>query len=127
MAGWGWNISGLSTISRIPSTTFHDNIIDGVDFDNTDRFALDGQRLVLKSGTYGASGSEYQTENYSNIKVKAYGTSPYGSSFGPSYFMVYYPDGTRAYYGNGYGSRGRLEWALYKRIDPRQISFNMIT
>lgn len=119
LAGWGWNISGLSTITRIPSTKHHDGFIDGVDFDNKDRFALDGQRLMLKSGSYGSDGSEYQTENYSNIKIKAYGTSPYGTSYGPSYFIVFYPDGTRAWYGNGGSSRGRLEWALYKRQDPQ--------
>lgn len=100
-------------------TKHHDNIIDGVDFDSKDRFALDGQRLMLKSGSYGKNGSEYQTEIYSNIKIKAYGTSPYGSSYGPSYFVVFYPDGTRAWYGNSGYSRGRLEWALYKRQDPQ--------
>ncbi|MEL0651638.1 RHS repeat-associated core domain-containing protein [Algibacter sp. TI.3.09] len=119
LAGWGWNISGLSTITRIPSTQYHDGIIDGVDFDSYDRFTLDGQRLLSKSGTYGAANSEYQTENYSNLKVKAYGTNPYGASYGPSYFIVFYPDGTRAYYGNAGSSRGRLEWALYKREDPQ--------
>lgn len=119
LAGWGWNVSGLSTITRIPSTKFHDGSVGGVRFDVNDRFALDGQRLLLKSGTYGSNGSEYQTENYSNIKIKAYGTSPYGSSYGPSYFIVIYPDGTRAWYGNGGSSRGRLEWALYKRQDPQ--------
>ncbi|WP_298900882.1 RHS repeat-associated core domain-containing protein [uncultured Psychroserpens sp.] len=119
LAGWGWNVSGLSTITRIPASNHHDGLIDAVDFDSSDRFAIDGQRLLLKSGSYGSSGSEYQTENYSNIKIKAYGTSPYGSSYGPSYFIVFYPDGTRAWYGNGGSSRGRLEWALYKRQDPQ--------
>ncbi len=119
LAGWGWNVSGLSTITRVPSTEYHDGIVDGVDFDSYDRFALDGQRLLIKSGTYGAANSEYQTENYSNLKIIAYGTSPYGASYGPSYFIVFYPDGTRAYYGNAGNSRGRLEWALYKREDPQ--------
>jgi RHS repeat-associated protein len=119
LAGWGWNIYGLSTITRIPSTKFHDGLIDGVDFDTYDRFAIDGQRLMLKSGSYGAANSEYQTESYSNIKVKAYGTSPYGSNYGPSYFIVFYPNGTRAWYGNAGSSRGRLEWAIYKWQDPQ--------
>ncbi|MCF6182717.1 FG-GAP-like repeat-containing protein [Lutibacter sp.] len=119
LAGWGWNIFGLSTITRIPSTKSHDGLIDGVDFDNNDRFAIDGQRLMLKSGSYGAANSEYQTESYSNIKVKAYGTSPYGSNYGPSYFIIYYPNGTRAWYGNAGSSRGRLEWAIYKWQDAQ--------
>ncbi|WGH75910.1 RHS repeat-associated core domain-containing protein [Tenacibaculum tangerinum] len=118
LAGWGWNISGLSTISRVPATKYYDNKHDGVDFLD-DRFSLDGQRLILKSGTYGASGSVYQTENYSNIKVVAYGTSPYGSTYGPSYFIVYYPDGTRVWYGNSGNSRSRIEWAIFRWQDPQ--------
>jgi hypothetical protein len=47
MAGYGWNIAGISAITRIPSTKFHDNDSDQVDFDASDRFALDGQRLIL--------------------------------------------------------------------------------
>lgn len=119
LAGWGWNVSGLSTISRIPSTKKHDGVMDPVDFDILDRFSLDGQRLVLKSGTYGAANSEYQTENYSNTKIRAIGTSPYGASYGPSYFVLHYPDGSRAWYGYAGNSRGRLEWALYKKQDPQ--------
>ena len=69
VAGYGWNISGVSAITRIPSTKFHDGTIDAVDFDNLDRFALDGQRLMLKTGTYGGNGAEYETENFSNIKI----------------------------------------------------------
>ncbi|QTD36385.1 VCBS repeat-containing protein [Polaribacter batillariae] len=118
LAGWGWNVSGLSTISRIPATKYYDNKHDGIDFKD-DRFSIDGQRLIIKSGTYGASGSVYQTENYSNVKVVAYGTSPYGSTYGPSYFIVYYPNGTRAWYGNAGNSRSRLEWAIFRWQDPQ--------
>jgi RHS repeat-associated protein len=118
LAGWGWNISGLSTISRIPATKYYDNKHDGIDFKD-DRFSIDGQRLIIKSGTYGASGSIYQTENYSNVKVIAYGSSPYGSTYGPLYFIVYYPNGTRAWYGNAGNSRSRLEWAIFRMQDPQ--------
>lgn len=118
LAGWGWNISGLSTISRVSSTKYYDNEYDGVDFKD-DRLSLDGQRLILKSGTYGASGSVYQTENYSNTKVVAYGTSPYGNTYGPSYFVIFYPNGTRVWYGNSGGARSRLEWAIFRWQDPQ--------
>src|SRR5690606_6776627 len=119
IVGWGWNITGLSTITKIPATDYHDGTIDGVDFDDLDRFALDGQRLVLQSGTYGAPNSIYQTENYSNLKIIAYGTSPYGPLLGPAYFIVYYPDGSRAWYGNTGSSYGILEWAVCRREDPQ--------
>ncbi|MBR9845305.1 MAG: hypothetical protein GYB35_03945 [Algicola sp.] len=121
LAGWGWNITGISTISRLPSSQFHDGEIDGVNFNSKDRFALDGQRLILKSGTgtYGADNSEYQTENYSNLKILAIGTSTYGSSYGPLYFKVISPDGTISWYGQSGNSRGKLEWALNMSKDPQ--------
>ncbi|WP_025743166.1 FG-GAP-like repeat-containing protein [Aquimarina pacifica] len=120
-AGWGWNVSGASTIKRIPLTEYHDGDIDGVDFDSTDRFALDGQRLILKSGVYGTDGAEYQTEQYSNLKITSYGQSPMGASSGPAYFEVKYPDGSSALYGRTTESRSRLEYAITYRQNPQGI------
>lgn len=113
-AGYGWNISGISSISRIPATKFHNGIIDGVDFNTLDRFAIDGQRLVLKniSQTYGADGTEYETEIFSSLKVKSYGVHPNGASYGPAFFLVEYPDGSKAYYGNSTDSRSVTEWSI---------------
>lgn len=112
IAGFGWNLSGISTISRISATKYHDGQIDGVDFDNLDRFALDGQRLMLKNGTYGSNDAQYETENYSNLKIKSYGVSPYGATYGPAYFIVSYPDGSKAYYGNSNDSRTHTSYAI---------------
>ncbi len=119
LAGFGWNVGGISTITRIGAVKYYDGEIDPVDFDEKDRFALDGQRLLLKSGTYGANGAVYQTEDYSNIKIRSVQTSPYGPQYGPRYFVVHYPDGSRGFYGNTSNSRGRLEWALYKWQDSQ--------
>ncbi|MBG6131248.1 RHS repeat-associated protein [Aquimarina sp. EL_43] len=124
IAGWGWNVSGLSVIKRIPATQYHDGGIDPVDFDAKDRFALDGQRLLLKSGTYGANGAVYETENYSNLKITSFGTSPYGTSYGPAYFVVQYPDGSVGHYGNNTNSRSRLEYALTYWENPLGIRIN---
>lgn len=124
IAGWGWNITGLSSITKIPTTLFHDGFIDPVDFDSNDRYALDGQRLILKSGTYGANGSVYETESHSNVKVVAHGTSPYGSSYGPEYFIVHNPDGSRFWYGNSSNNRSKLEWAISKMEDSQGNTTN---
>ncbi|WP_209404957.1 FG-GAP-like repeat-containing protein [Pseudozobellia sp. WGM2] len=121
LAGYGWNISGLSVITRIASTKYHDNNIDPVDFDNLDRFALDGERLVLKLGTYGASGSVYETETFSNIKIVANGTSNYGASYGPASFTVTYPDGSVAQYGNLTNTYSRLEYAISSWQNPQGV------
>ncbi len=123
-AGYGWNISGLSAISRIPSTSFHDGLISEVNFGVHDRFALDGQRLILKSGKYGADGAEYQTENYSNTKIISRGVSPYGASYGPQYFEVYLPDGTKAYYGLTQNSRAPADYAVTYTINPLGARIN---
>lgn len=121
VAGVGWNISGLSSITRIPSTAFHDDKVGGINFDNNDRFALDGQRLILKSGTYGADGAEYQTENYSNTKIISRGVSPYGPAYGPAYFEVYYPDGSTAFYGTSSDSRIHTDYAISYSENPQGI------
>lgn len=121
LAGYGWNLTGISVITRIPSTKFHDGNNDAVDFNNLDRFSFDGQRLVLKSGTYGASGAQYETENYSNVKIISYGTSPYGTTYGPSYFIVYYPDGSTARYGSTTDSRSRTDYAISYWENPQGV------
>ncbi len=56
IAGQGWSISSISSISRISTRRDLDGYIDGVDFDDNDKLALDGQRLLLKSGTYWENG-----------------------------------------------------------------------
>jgi len=70
--GVGWALSGLQQITRVGSSYRKDGAIDGVDFDSTDRFALDGQRLICIAGTYGNPGSEYRTEMDSFSRIKAY-------------------------------------------------------
>lgn len=118
LAGWGWNVSSVSSITRISATTFHDGRVGKVDFTSGstgDRFSLNGQRLMLKSGTYGADGSVYETEQFSNLKITAYGVSSFGASYGPAYFRVDYPDGSYAVFGNGSNSLSRTTWAVTYR------------
>lgn len=99
IAGQGWSINSISTISRIATRRDIDGFVDGVDFDSNDKLALDGQRLLIKTGTYWASGSTYETEYKSNtrIELKVEGTA--------MYFVVTAPDGSRSWYGSkGSGS-----------------------
>ena len=112
MAGYGWNISGVSAITRIPRTLFHDGEFGGINLDTNDRFALDGQRLILKSGVYGAAGAVYETENFSNIKITSLGVSPLGATYGPASFLVEYPDGSKAVYGDTANSRSVNTWSI---------------
>ncbi|MCL9804605.1 hypothetical protein NAT51_03670 [Flavobacterium amniphilum] len=107
IAGQGWEISGISNISRISTRKDIDGYRDGVDFDSDDKLSLDGQRLLLKTGTYWADGSTYETEVQSNNKIELKGS---GSSM---YFIVTTPDGSRSWYGNGTGTSGTDATAFY--------------
>jgi RHS repeat-associated protein len=69
LAGMGWSLSGLSAIHRCPRTFVQDGVSGGVNYDANDRFCLDGERLILVGGTYGAAASEYRTEHESFSKV----------------------------------------------------------
>lgn len=74
--GIGWGIAGLSEIHRIPQNYYNDNNVIGVTLQNTDRFALDSNRLILTSANnYGADNSEYHTELETFVKVIAHGVA----------------------------------------------------
>jgi len=88
--GMGWNLGGLSAISRLPKTTYHDQEIRGVQLDDEDWFALDGARLITTQG------SEYATEQESFSKITSFGNY-HGT--GPEWFEVKTKDGRILQYG----------------------------
>lgn len=90
--GMGWGISGLSSITRCPKTIAQDRVKTGITLTNTDRFCLNGQRLVNVSGAYGANGTLYRTEIESFTKIVSYGNTGGGT---PLYFMVWTKDGKK--------------------------------
>jgi RHS repeat-associated protein len=95
VAGYGWNINGISAITRSPQTYYHDGQSVGVDLTATDRFSLDGQRLVCISGTYGSNNSVYRTEidNFSKVTCLTDGTAT------PKRFLVKTKSGKTIEYG----------------------------
>jgi hypothetical protein len=60
--GVGWQLEGLSEINRCARTFATEGHADGVNFDGDDVFCLDGRKLIAVSGSYGADGTEYRTE-----------------------------------------------------------------
>jgi RHS repeat-associated protein len=107
IAGQGWNISSISNISRMATRINIEGYVDGVDFDDNDKLAFDGQRLILKSGVYWTDGSIYETEVQSNTKIELKGT---GTGM---YFIVTAPDGSRSWYGNYSGANANDLTAWY--------------
>lgn len=122
LAGFNWNLAGISSISRVGRDLDRDGINRRVQLDYSDYYSFDGQRLVLKSGDYGKDGATYETENYSNTKIKSVGpaSSTSGAS-GPEYWEITYPDGSQAWYGAtgpGYNAaRTPIDYNLVKLKD----------
>ena len=55
LLGAGFRLEGFSTIQRCGSTLAQDGRLAAVALDAGDRYCLDGQRLRLAAGTYGAA------------------------------------------------------------------------
>ena len=62
LVGYGFNIGGLQCITRGGKDLFHDDVKTGVKYDANDAFFLNGTRLILQNGVYGADGSTYTPE-----------------------------------------------------------------
>ncbi|MDH5824924.1 FG-GAP-like repeat-containing protein [Luteimonas sp. RD2P54] len=112
--GKGWSIGGLSAISRCRATREAGDFVSGgvpvdgnpvpINYTATDRFCLDGQRLVPGTGgaacpaVSGMSVQTLRTEIESFQRVCAY--TPSGGSNGPAFFTVARKDGSTSWYGD---------------------------
>jgi RHS repeat-associated protein len=93
--GWGWNVSGLSTITRTGQDIYHDGKVNPVTYTNQDVFALDGMRLSPKSGSNGSDGTIYRTESEAYSVITSYGSV----GGGPEKFKILSKEGTIMEYG----------------------------
>ena len=75
IAGRGWSIGGGSAISRCRQTLQIDQASLPVQWNSDDRFCLDGQRLLLETGSYGGEDATYRTEidSFARITSKDHG------------------------------------------------------
>lgn len=122
-AGIGWSLSGFSTVTRCGLAPALDGRFQGVRYSSEDRYCLDGQPLILVSGSYGQNNAEYRTEIHSYEKIVSHDSS--GS--GPAWFEVHHPDGLLYRYGNDAdslieapGSGEVRTWALNEIVDKYQ-------
>lgn len=94
LLGIGWSVGGLSVIHRCGATIAIDGFKGGVNYDNNDKFCLDGERLIA------IGNNEYRTSHESWQRVIASdGTT------NPASFTVYERDGTIRSYGASTDSR----------------------
>ena len=129
--GVGFDISGFQRITRGATDRLKDGYTDPVDFDENDRFFLDGQLLIAThnasgaaatAADYGKAGTVYQTENNSFARIISHGQT--GS--GPSYWTVQTKAGLTIELGNCSTScvskgvlagKGALVWNVNKVSD----------
>lgn len=132
IAGWGWNLGGLSMISRVPKNYYYDNEKSGIIWDKYSPLALDGQRLVVNGPLVSSSDTiEYRTENDESNKIVGYNIT----AWGPKYFKIFQKDGNVLEYGNRSSLASyfpvkssslnlpdtefyNFGWALHKITDP---------
>ena len=102
IAGYGWNISGITAIARMGKTIETDGELKGIQLDYSDYYSFNGQRLILKHDSaagYEQNGAEYVPETFSNRKIKSIGTITGQAWKGPEYWEVTFEDGSQAWYG----------------------------
>lgn len=125
--GIGWQVSGLGAITRCNKTYAQDTAPAAIGLVTSDGYCLNGNRLRLTAGTYGAANSTYQTEIADFSNVTANGSA---GSNGPASFTVQGRDGLTYEYGfvdtNGNGANSQVlatgtaiadTWLLSKVID----------
>jgi RHS repeat-associated protein len=129
--GVGFDISGFQRITRGATDRLKDNFTDPVDFDDNDRFFLDGELLIAThnasgapaaAADYGKAGTVYQTENNSFARIVSHGQT----HSGPTYWTVQTKAGLTIEIGNTESSRiskgvlagkGVLVWNVNKVKD----------
>ena len=130
LLGYGWSLSGLSSITIGPRNVYFDTVAKQIYQGSDNAYYLDGMRLLLVEGTNGQVGAKYRTESdeYNIIQIE----TVLGDT--PGSFFVKRTDGTVFHYGS---SSGRLNysateaygWALDYAIDRlgNYIQYNYST
>jgi len=118
LLGKGFSLAGLSSITRTGKHHYFDNgQVSGISSSDNDRFVLDGNRLLVVDGSYGALDSEYRTEQNSFNKIT------YVNGANGKYFKVETKDGSTIEYGNTNDSR----LSLLNNTYPLAYNINQIT
>ncbi len=133
IAGVGFSLSCLSTISFTPKDLYHDGVTSGITYSWSDCLSLDGRKLVLVSGTHGETGAVYHPEDDHFTTV----TLMLDNATGKPYFEIVSPDGMRYHYGKGTGlhpfikngTEHYVSWYLSSAIDQygHTITYDYVT
>ncbi|MBN8486818.1 MAG: VCBS repeat-containing protein, partial [Burkholderiales bacterium] len=121
--GRGWSITGLSSITRCGTTLATDGVRRAVTLGTDDEFCLDGQRLMLVSGTrHGTATYRTETDHFAWVRS----TAGADTANGPQSWEVRTRDGLIHTYGTTTDSRVEasgstvvLTWVLARTKDRR--------
>ncbi len=121
IAGWGWNISGMSAITSTNRTVYYDDVVRGIEWRYGDALTLDGNRLIVVDDSNCRDSVVYRTEIDNGLHIVGYGVkmitsvqTPTRSTRGqPTYFIVRTKDGKTITFGGSNNSRQRNEYATY--------------
>jgi hypothetical protein len=131
LLGVGWTLAGLPAVGRCPQTVAQDNAPGAITYTSSDRFCLEGQRLVaINGGSYGADGTEYRTEIESFTRVFSHNTN---GVTGPGWFEVHTKAGQVMQFGNttdsrvlALGTTTARSWGVNKVSDTKGNYFSVI-
>eukprot|EP00008_Paramoeba_atlantica_P005128 CAMPEP_0201481288 /NCGR_PEP_ID=MMETSP0151_2-20130828/5559_1 /ASSEMBLY_ACC=CAM_ASM_000257 /TAXON_ID=200890 /ORGANISM="Paramoeba atlantica, Strain 621/1 / CCAP 1560/9" /LENGTH=2208 /DNA_ID=CAMNT_0047863397 /DNA_START=222 /DNA_END=6848 /DNA_ORIENTATION=- len=119
--GLGWDLEGSSSVFRCSQAKPQDLLNVPVQFDSSDRYCVDADRLIAMPGyVRGTDGAHYRTEVDSYSDVISYINN---GEKEPSYFVVKLSSGITRVYGNSTDSRIKTSngmtrvWALNRAID----------
>ncbi len=119
IAGYGWSISGISSIRVRSKTLFYENTQMAASYsDVTAVYSLDGVPIVQSENLM--KGYELATSK-GNIQIHRHQNS-YGTA---AYFDVLYPDGSKAIFGykNNYESQTEYPLTEYEDIEGNKMTF----
>ncbi|MGK7873014.1 MAG: SpvB/TcaC N-terminal domain-containing protein [Xenococcaceae cyanobacterium] len=122
--GVGWSLSGLSAINRCVPTEALDGQSGGVDYKSTDKFCLDGRRLIKVDESENEYEYRFVVDNFTKIVANGVNDDKCGS--GPCSFTVYQPNGNIVEFGTVENSTTAAPsgdgliaiWSISKSTDP---------
>ena len=98
-AGYGWNLSGVSAISRVNRNIYNDGVVRPIELVGSDKYAIDGNRMITTK--YGLVEEEFGTELESFSKIIGHKPANNNTTAtNPIWFEVKTKDGKTIEYGN---------------------------
>ncbi|WP_353393382.1 FG-GAP-like repeat-containing protein [Hydrogenophaga sp. 5NK40-0174] len=116
LLGKGWNMSGVSAISRCAKSLAIDGVREQIQYNQQDEFCLDGIRLELVSGSHGEDGAEYRLQHDVFSRVVANGAAAGDPTNGPESFTVQTKNGLLLQYGGSDDSRIEMPGVSVVRV-----------